>query len=137
MEISNNKKEYQYRESLVFSCQYHVVFCPKYRRPVLVNNIQLRLKELLLEKQKEYKYKILEMEIMKDHLHLLIDVDPQIGIYKIINQIKGYTSRTIREEFPEMKSKLPSLWTRSKFISTVGSVSLETVKKYIEEQKGK
>lgn len=74
---------------------------------------------------------------MPDRVHLLLDVNPQVGIVKIVGQIKGYTAHTIRKEFPWMKSRLPSLWTRSKFISTCGAVSLETVKQYIQEQKGK
>jgi len=74
---------------------------------------------------------------MPDHVHLLIDVSPKIGVWTTVNKIKGYTSNILRKEFPELKSKLPTLWTHSKFISTVGSVTLETVKKYIEEQKNK
>jgi putative transposase len=122
---------------MVFSCQYHVVFTTKYRRKVLSDNIQKRLKELINEKQNEYEFKIIEIETMSDHVHLLLDVNPHEGIYKIIGKIKGYTSNILREEFPELKRKLPTLWTRSKFISTVGSVSLEVVKKYIEDQKNK
>ena len=74
---------------------------------------------------------------MPDHVHLLIDVNPKIGVWTTVNKIKGYTSNILRKEFPELKSKLPTLWSHSKFISTVGSVTLETVKKYIEEQKNK
>lgn len=77
----------------------------------------------------------MEMEIMSDHVHLLISVSPKIGIFPTINKIKGYTSNTLRKEYSELKTKLSTLWTHSKFISTVGSVSLETVKKYIEGQK--
>lgn len=76
------------------------------------------------------------MEVMPDHVHLLLDTDPRIGIVKIVGQIKGYTAHTLRKEFPALKSRLPYLWTRSKFISTVGTVSLEVVKRYIEDQKG-
>jgi len=75
------------------------------------------------------------METMTDHIHLLLDVNPDRGISKIIGEIKGYTSKILRKEFSELTTKLPCLWTRSKFISTVGSVSLEVVKKYIENQK--
>jgi len=95
-----------------------------------------RLKELILEKQSDYGYKVLEMEVMPDHVHLLIDVNPKKGVYYIVNRIKGYTSHVLREEFPELKRKLPTLWTHSKFISSVGAVTLEVVKRYIEEQKG-
>ena len=137
MEIVNKDKEYHHTKSLVFSCQYHVIFCPKYRRNVLVDGIDNRLKELFIEQQKPYQYKVIEMEVMPNHVHLLLDVNPKIGIYKTISKIKGYTSRTLREEFPSLKSRIPSLWTHSKFISTVGAVSLSVVKKYIEEQKNK
>jgi len=77
------------------------------------------------------------MEIMPGHVHLLLDVNPRIGIYKVVSSIKGYTSHVLREEFPELRRKLPSLWTLSRFISSVGAVTLEVVMKYIENQKGK
>ena len=136
MNIEQPNKKYHKNHSIVYSCQYHVVFCPKYRRKVLKPPIDVRLKELFLEKQQDYGYEVIEMEVMPDHVHLLLDADPQIGINKIVRDIKGYTSHTIRKEFPWMKKRLPSLWTRSKFISTVGAVSLEIVKQYIEDQKG-
>jgi len=137
MNIAQPTKTYHRTRTLVYSCQYHVVFCPKYRRKVLTSPIDTRLKELFLEKQEEYGYRALDMEVMPDHVHLLLDADPTVGIDKIVRQIKGYTARTIRAEYPWMKKRLPSLWTRSRFISTVGTVSLETVKRYIENQKGK
>ncbi len=137
MNIAQPTKTYHSTKSLIYSCQYHVIFCPKYRRKVLVDGIDKRLKELILEKQVEYGYEVVEMEVMPDHVHLLLDVNPQMGIVKVVGQIKGYTAHTIRKEFPWMKSRLPSLWTRSKFISTCGAVSLEVVKQYIQEQKGK
>jgi putative transposase len=77
------------------------------------------------------------MEVMPDHVHLILDVNPVIGINKIVGRIKGWTSNRIRTEYPFMKSRLPSLWTRSRFISTVGAVTLEVVKQYITDQKGK
>lgn len=73
---------------------------------------------------------------MPDHVHLLIDCNPRFGIMDVVTKLKGKTSRILREEFPELKRKIPSLWTRSAFISSVGSVSLEVVKQYIENQKG-
>jgi len=137
MNIENKNKKYKYTESMVFSCQYHVIFTTKYRRSVLDENITKELKKIILEKQKEYEYEILEIEIMPDHVHLLIDVNPKIGIYNVVKKIKGYTSHELRNKFKSLRSRLPCLWTRGKFISTVGEVSLETVKKYIEEQKNK
>ncbi len=135
MQISQTSKKYHTADSIVYSCQYHVIFCPKYRRSVLVDGIDIRLKELIYEKQADYGYEILEMEVMPDHVHLIIDCDPRIGIDTIVGKVKGFTSHALRLEFPKLKSRLPTLWTRSKFISTVGSVTLEVVKLYIENQK--
>lgn len=75
------------------------------------------------------------MAVMPDHVHLLIDCAPSQGIDKIVGKIKGDTSHTIRQEFPWMKRRLPSLWTRSKFFSTTGAVTMQTVQSYIESQK--
>lgn len=135
MQIQNTNKKYKSNKHLVYSCQYHVIFCPKYRRSVLTGQIAVRLKELILEKQEPFGYEVLEMEVMPDHVHLLLDVDPKIGVYSSVSKIKGYTSKQLRSEFPELKKRLPTLWTLSKFISTVGAVTLDVVKKYIEEQK--
>jgi putative transposase len=135
MELQNSNKKYKSSNHLVYSCQYHVIFCPKYRRKVLTDGIDERLKELITEKQEEYGYEVLDMEVMPDHVHLLLDVDPKIGIYSVVTKIKGYTSKQLREEFPALKKRIPTLWTHSKFISSVGSVTLDVVKRYIEEQK--
>ena len=112
-----------------------MIFCPKYRRKVLTEKIASRLKKLIREKQEEYRYSILDMEVLEDHVHLLLDINPRDGVFTITNKIKGYTSHVLRKEFSELKSKLPTLWTESKFISSVGSVTLEVVKKYIDEQR--
>ncbi len=136
MEIKNRTKKYHSDGRMIYSCQYHVIFCPKYRRAVLETGVSDRLKQLILDKEKEYGYEVLEMEVMPDHVHLLLDVDPKKGVVTAVNMIKGYTSHELRKEFPSLKSRLPTLWTHSKFISSVGSVTLEVVKKYIEEQKG-
>ena len=135
MKIVDTIKKYQSDGTMVYSCQYHVIFTPKYRRKVLKDGVDERFKELVLEKQEEYKYKIIEMEVMPDHVHLLIDANPKVGIYTQINKIKGCTSRVLRQEFPWLRSRLPCLWTRSKFISTVGAMTLDVVEKYIENQK--
>jgi len=137
MQVNNPTKKYQSSNSIVFSCQYHVIFCPKYRRKVLVEGVDTRLKELLLEKQTEYGYELIEAEVMPDHVHLLLNVDPRIGVLSVIAKIKGYSANVLRKEFPWLRSRLPCLWTRSKFVSTVGAVSLDVVKSYIEDQKGK
>ena len=136
MNLEQSSKPYHSSYSLVYSCQYHVIWCPKYRRKVLQEPLAGRLKALIEEKQSDYGYTVMGMEIMPDHVHLLLDANPQIGIVSIVGKIKGYTSHVLRTEYPWLKKRLPSLWTRSKFISTVGAVSLEVVQKYIENQKG-
>lgn len=128
-------RDVESNHNVTFDCKYHVVFCPKYRRKVLVEPVESRLKELLLEKSTDIHTEIVEMEIMSDHIHLLIKCDPQYGIHKVVKQLKGYTSRILRDEFKHLKSRLPSLWTNSYFVATVGTVQLDVIKKYIEEQK--
>jgi putative transposase len=135
MELKQPLKPYHTDHSIVYSCQYHVIFCPKYRRKVLTGEVAERMKALTLEKQQEYGYAVLEMEVMPDQVHLLLDLDPRIGVNTVVGKIKGYTSHQLRELFPWLKKRLPTLWTRSKFISTVGSVRLEVVQSYIESQK--
>jgi len=103
----------------------------------LINDIAFRLNEIIYDICKEIKCNVIEIEVMPDHVHLLLDVDPKFGIHKTVSIIKGKSSHILREEFPSLKKRLPTLWTRSKFISSVGSVSLEVVKQYILEQKGK
>lgn len=126
--------EYKSNNNIVYSCKYHVVWCPKYRRKVLVGDIAERLKSLIREVCKKDSIGLIEMEIMPDHVHLLIEVDPQYGVNKAVRHIKGVTSRTLRKEFKELTTKLPTLWTSSYFISTVGGAPLDAVKKYIENQ---
>ena len=96
-----------------------MILCLKYRRKVFYTPLDTRLQELILEKREAYGYRVLGMAVMPDHVHLLFDVNPQIGIAKIAGQIKGYTAHTLREAFPWLKKRLPSVWTRSKFISSV------------------
>lgn len=136
MEVQQPHKKYHRDHSIVYSCQYHVVFCPKYRRPVLEKGVPERLQECVLEKQGECGYEVLEMDVMPDHVHLLISVDPRIGVNAVVGKIKGYTARALREEFSWLKSRSPSLWTRSEFISSVGAVTLQVVKQYVADQKG-
>ena len=118
----------------MYSCKYHVVWCPKYRRKVLVDAISERLRELIKEKCSEIRVDIIEMEIMPDHVHLLIEVDPQYGVNKAIKLIKGHTSYMLRKEFVELTTKLPTLWSNSYFVSTVGGAPVTIIKQYIESQ---
>lgn len=128
-------KNYKSNNNVVYSCKYHVVWCPKYRRKVLVNPVDERLKELIREISSSLSVEIIEMEIMPDHVHLLLEVDPQFGLHKAVKQIKGHSSRVLRKEFKHLTTKLPTLWTNSYFVSTVGGAPLDAVKEYIESQK--
>ena len=128
--------EYKSNNNVVYSCKYHVVWCPKYRRKVLVNGVDARLKTFIEEVCNEYRIGIIEMEIMPDHVHLLMEVDPQFGIHRAVKRIKGRSSHDLREEFPQLKRRLPTLWTNSYFVSTVGGAPFDVVKRYIENQKG-
>jgi len=131
----NTNMEYKSNNNVVYSCKYHVVWCPKYRRKVLSGQIEARLKDVFKEQSLSIGVDIIEMEVMPDHVHLLLEVDPQYGIHKAIKQLKGYSSFVLRNEFPELKTKIPTLWTNSYFVSTVGGAPLEEIKKYIESQK--
>lgn len=135
IKLYNVYMEYKSSNNVIYSCKYYVVFCPKYRRSVLVNGVDVRLKELIQQTCEQLNVEIIEMEIMPDHVHLLLEVNPQFGIHKAVKQIKGYSSRTLREEFPWLKSRIPSLWTNSYFVSTVGGAPLAAMKQYIENQK--
>ena len=127
--------EYKSKNDVVYSCKYHVVWCPKYRRKVLRGQVEARLKDVVKEQSQSIGVDIIEMEVMPDHVHLLLEVDPQYGIHKAVKQIKGYSSFVLRNEFPELKTKIPTLWTNSYFVSTAGRAPLEEIKKYIESQK--
>ena len=135
MFIKNPEKNWYSDTNIVYSCQYHVIWCTKYRRKVLDEAIQKRLHHLICSKQTELDFKVHASDIMEDHVHLILENNPKVPITRIVGLLKGYTSKTLRDEFPQLKSRLPSLWTRSKFIASVGSLSLKVVKEYIEAQK--
>lgn len=130
-----SKITYKSNHNVVYSCKYHVVFCPKYRRKVLVNGVDIRLKEQIKLICVEIQVDVIEIEIMPDHVHLLLEVDPQFGIHKAVKTIKGKTSRILRQEFSWLRSRIPTLWTNSYFCSTVGGAPMSIVKQYIENQK--
>lgn len=127
--------DYKSNRNIMYSCKYHVVWCAKYRRKVLIGNIETRLTEILREAALEQRCEIIELEVMPDHVHLLCEVDPQYGIHRFVKLLKGRSSRTLRQEFPKLRSRLPTLWTNSYFVSTVGGAPLAIIKQYIETQK--
>lgn len=119
----------------VSTLHYHFVWCPKYRRKVLHGAIADRLKELLHEKATVLGVTVEGLEVMPDHVHLFVAASPTDAPQYLANQFKGYTSRVLREEFPGLKSRLPSLWSRSYYVGSAGLVSADTIQKYIEQQK--
>lgn len=128
--------EYKSNQRQIYLLNYHVVWCPKRRKPVLVGDIKTRLEAILRQVSVEKNLEILAIEIMPDHIHLFISAYPQLAVHRIVKLLKGRSSNILRKEYPELL-KLPSLWTRSYFISTAGNVSSETIKKYIESQSKK
>jgi len=126
---------YKSNKNVVFSCKYHVVWCPKYRRKLITGKVEERLKEIILAVCNETDSELIELETMPDHVHLLVEVDPQFGIAKLIRTIKGRSSFILRKEFKECRTRVPTLWTNSYFVSTVGGAPLEIIKQYIENQK--
>ena len=128
---------YAQNAGAVFSLKYHVVWCPKYRRPVLEGAVADRLKALLAEKAAELGLTIHALEVMPDHVHLFVEGDPTRCVAEIVNRLKGHTSHVLRGEFPSLRSRLPTLWSRSYYAGSVGHVSAATVERYIAEQKGK
>lgn len=112
----------------------HVVWCPKYRRRVLGGRVADRLDELIQEKAAERGWTVVALEVRPDCVHLFVKHDPKSSASYVANQFKGFTSRTLREEFPHLKSRLPTLWSSSYFAASVGSVSAETVRQYIDTQ---
>lgn len=127
--------EVRSNNNVVYRCAYHVVWCAKYRRPVIEGDVDARLKGIIREVCAERESSLIEMETMPDHVHLLVECDPQFGIHRLVKQIKGRSSRLLRDEFPSLRSRLPTLWTNSYFVATVGGAPLEIVKQYVANQR--
>jgi putative transposase len=128
------KDKVRSNNNVVYRCTYHVVWCPKYRRPVIVGDVAERLEQIVREVCVEHDAPIIELETMPDHVHLLLVCDPQYGIHRLVKQVKGRSSRLLRQEFPSLRSRLPTLWTNSYFVATVGGAPLAIVKQYIADQ---
>lgn len=131
----NNR--WTHSNTTVFNIGYHIIWCPKYRRRVLTEDIEKRLREILIERSKLIGCEIIIQEIMSDHVHIFVKSAPTLAPHYIVQQLKGYSSRVLRKEFPKLKSRLPTLWTRSYYCESVGHISEEVVKKYIADQKNK
>ena len=128
-------KKFKSNNNIVFSCTYHVVWVTKYRKKYLACEIEKRLKQVCRDVAKENNFSISEMECERDHIHLLVDVDPQFGVHKAVKRMKGRSSRILRQEFDVLRQRLPTLWTNSYFVCTVGGAPISIVRQYIESQK--
>ena len=130
-----DEHSFKSNHNILYSCKYLVVWTPKYRRKVLVDGVDVRLKEIVQEVADELRCGILELEVMPDHVHMLCEVNPPLGIHRFVKRVKGRSSRLLRQEFRWLTSRLPTLWTNSYFVSTVGGAPLAIIKQYIENQK--
>ena len=129
------ENEYKHTKTTVSLINYHFVFCPRYRRKIFnIQGVEDRFKELTIAECKKHGIEILALECHIDHVHIFVSVLPTMSISNIMKRIKGCTSRQLREEFPQLKA-MPSLWTRSYFVSTAGNVSSEIIKWYVDTQK--
>ena len=127
--------EYRTTKTTVSLINYHFVFCPRYRRKIFnISNVEERFKELVNIVCEEMEIEVIAIECDKDHTHMFLNCLPSMSPADIMQKIKGYTSKVLREEFVELE-KMPSLWTRSYFVSTAGNVCSETIKRYVENQK--
>jgi len=137
METTNKGKlEYQRDEHRVHLIVYHLIWCPKRRKSILVGQLKDRCQELLEAKCKEKGWDMLRLSLQPDHIHLFVRVWPSDSAAEVIKELKGSTSFVLRKEFEPVLKKLPSLWTRSYFSSTAGAVSAQTIQEYIDAQKG-
>lgn len=129
------KNVYKHTKTTVSLINYHFVFCPRYRRKIFnIPGLEQRFKELVAEECKKTGIEILALECHIDHVHMFVSVLPTMSIVDIMKHIKGCTSIQLRKDFPQLKA-MPSLWTRSYFVSTAGNVSSETIKWYVDKQK--
>ena len=133
------KSDLTYGRGYVYSIQYHIVWCTKYRRKVLMDGIDQELKDYLAQIAVEYKFTIIALEVMPEHVHMMVDCRPQFCPSDMIKIIKGNTARWLFIEHPELKSKLwgGHLWNPSYFVATVSDRSRIQIMNYIQNQKSK
>jgi putative transposase len=126
--------DYRSANKTVYSAKYHLIWCPRYRRRVLVGAVEERLKDILAQVAVRVGAEIVEIEVMPDHVHLLVEIPPPVAFSRFVQLAKGRSSRLLRREFPHLL-RLPCLWSPSWFVSTVGGAPLEVVRRYVENQK--
>ena len=119
-----------------YEIRYHFVFCPKYRRPVLAGPVGERLQAIIPDIIGDLGGKVLNLTVQPDHAHLFVEMPPTLAPRQVMHRVKGASSHRLRQEFPPLRSRLPSLWTRSYYVGTAGHVSAATIQRYIDAQKG-
>ncbi len=130
LDISQGYGGLQIEQERSLLVQYHVVFCRKYRKPVLNPPIDAKLKKLIQQVCGETQSALIEMEVMPDHVHLLVGCDPQYGIHRLVKGIKGRSSRVLRQQFRVLRTRIPTLWTNSYFVSSIGGTPLALIKQH-------
>jgi putative transposase len=126
--------EYGRTSGAVHSIGFHLVWCSKYRRPVLGGRVADRLRSLIRAKCAERGWTVEAMEVMPDHVQLIVRTGPDASPALVAHQCKGFTSRVLRGEFPHLRSRLPTLWSKSYLVASVGRVSETTIRGYVAEQ---
>lgn len=119
-----------------FQCGYHIVWCTQYRAAVIDEAVGERLKEVVAEVLTEKGAWLVEVKVAANHVYLVVEVAPQLGVHRLVKAMKAASSRALRQEFPSLRSRLPSLWTNSYHVSTVGSpASAAMVAQYVSAQR--
>ena len=128
-------ERYRRNAGSVYNLHLHIVWCPKYRKCILVGPVAVRLEQLLREKATALGAEVEGLEVMPDHVHMFVSVPPTDAPQHFANQFKGYTSRVLRQEFPHLRRTLPCLWSRSYYVGAAGHVSAATIRRYVAMQK--
>lgn len=129
------ERQVKRNRKVVYACKSHVVWCPEYRRQVLVSGVEEQLRQILHGTATELEAEVIELAVMPDHGHLRVDVDPQVGLHRLARHLKGRSSRLLRQEFAWRRSRLPTLWTHSYLVSPVGGAPLAIIQQDIENRK--
>lgn len=124
-----------YSSSCVYNLSYHIIWCPKYRKKVLVGEVAEKLKAFIEDRSMDNGWTVRSLEVMPDHVHVFLSAKPSNSIAQILSVLKGGSAKILRDAFPHLKRLLPSLWTRSYYVESIGHVSAKTIERYIADQK--
>lgn len=125
------------RRDVVFRCAYEVVWCPERRRPVLGGRIEERLKDIVREVAAEKGAGLTAVEVMPGHVHPRRERGSRFGVPRLLEAVEGRSSRLLRAEFGQLRSRLPTPGTHSSFVATTGGAPRAAITRYVEQQKGR